>query len=377
MGKHKRKLSARVEAVAERHDFSAGLLGHDLSASQWLINVSEQTALALDTVFACVRVISDAVAGSDVGQWRGTEKIEPPSTFALRPDPDLTRREFLSFATTNLALYNAVYVEEATFAGDVIAIRLHAVPSVIRVGSDYYVGGQRITNRMKLWRRIIFPTISPDVGTLLSLAREVFAGAMAANAYQSDFWQQGGAPVLYLKTEQRLTDDQAEGIQDRWVSQRTTSPGKPAVVGFGNDIKQLGADLGTEGANIAADKLRASAARYLGVPPSIVNVPSEAGSLTYSTTEQEGIHLVRYTIQPYCDVIGEGLSEYLPGDYLLGDRIVIDPRRLTMADQLTRFQAWSTATGNQPWMDPQEVRALEGLGPRSIAPIEVPANVGR
>lgn len=383
-GKRKRTGSSALVTVeaptpAERHTFSAGILGHDLSASSWLINVSEQTALGLDVVQDCVQVICDAVAGADVGQWNGTDRVDPPSGFTLRPDPDMTRRDFLWQFAANLALYRAVYLEEATVAGQVIGVRMHCIDSVLKVGDQHYVGGKLIRNRMRLVRLSVWPTVDVATGATLQLAREVFAGAMAANAYQSDFWQQGGAPVIVLSTDQTIDNTVADKIADRWVEKRTTSPGRPAVLSHGAEAKPLGADLGTAGANTSADKLRASIARYFKMPPGIVNVSSEAGSLTYTTVEQEGIHLVRYTIQPYCDVIGEALSAYLPGDYLLGDRIVLDPSRLMMADQKTRFEAWDIATGHRPWLKPSEVRSREGYAPDDEldeAPIAAPSLEG-
>jgi phage portal protein BeeE len=96
--------------------------------------------------------------------------------------------------------------------------------------------------------------------------------------------------------------------------------------------------------------------------PDLVNVPSAAGALQYQTDEQIMLRFVRITVQPYCDVIGEALSAYLPGDYLLGDRIVIDPRALLMADQFTRFQAWESAL-RAGWVTIDEVREKEGLRP--------------
>lgn len=377
--KHRKSASAVTPTLAERHSFSyGGLLGHDLSASPWIVNVSEQTALALDVVQDCVRIISDAVSGADVGQWNGTQKIDPPSAFTLRPDPDFTRRDFLWSFAANLSLYQAVYLEEAAVAGQVVGVRIQCVANVHRVGDDLYIGARKVTNRMKLVRMSVWPTVDIELGSILGLAREVFAGAMAANAYQSDYWQQGGAPVMYLKTDQEITKEQGTAIGEAWLAARTTSPGRPPTLGKGADAKTLGADLGTTGANSSNDKLKASAARYFKMPPGIVNVPSEAGPLTYTTVEQESIHLVRYTIQPYCDVIGEALSAYLPGDYLLGDRIVLDPSRLTLADQLTRFNAWKLAI-DAGWLDVEEVRTKEGYAPGAPEPkpvaVAVP-NVG-
>jgi hypothetical protein len=375
VGKAKRrKKGAHVTdpTMAARHDFGGGLLGHDLT-SPWIVNVSENTALALDVVQGCVQLIADAVSGSDVGQWNGLQRIDPPSGFTLRPDPDITRRDFLWSFAANLALYQAAWLEEASFDGEILGVRLHCIATVSKIGDDLYVGGKRITNRMRLVRRAVWPTLDIQAGSVLQLAREVFAGAMAANAYQSDFWQQGGAPVMYIKTDQEITSTQAGDIGTAWETQRTTTPGRPPVMGRGADVKTLSVDLAQAGATMSADKLRASMARYFNMPPSYVNVQSEAGPLQYSTDEQLSIRLVKHTLMPYCDVMGEALSAYLPGDYLLGDRIVIDPSRFSRGDQLTRYMAWTQAI-QAGWMDAEEVRAEEGLPPG--APEPKPAPVG-
>ena len=157
MGKAKRRKKGAHSTdptLAARHTFGAGLLGHDLTAP-WIVNVSENTALALDVVQGCVQLIADAVSGSDIGQWNGLQRIDPPSGFTLRPDPDITRRDFMWSFAANLALYQAVWIEEATFDGAVIGVRLHCTATVSKIGDDLYVGGKRITNRMRLVRRAV------------------------------------------------------------------------------------------------------------------------------------------------------------------------------------------------------------------------------
>jgi hypothetical protein len=227
---------------------------------------------------------------------------------------------------------------------------------------------------MRLVRYSIWPSLDLDGQATINAAREVLAGAMAANAYNSDYWQQGGSPRTIIKTEQAITTDQATNIADAWVSARTTSPGKPAVLGQGADAKPFGADLSQTGATVATDKQKASVARYFNMLPEIVNILDEGGPLHYTTEEQVMLRLVRITLQPYADVIGEALSAYLPGDYLLGDRIVLSLNRMLVPDMSTRFQAYAVATGIAPgmqgqgWMSLDEVRADENLPPGVPAP---------
>ena len=82
--------------------------------------------------------------------------------------------------------------------------------------------------------------------------------------------------------------------------------------------------------------------------------------MTYTNVEQESIHLVRFTVQPYCDVIGGALSEYLPGDPTTGRRVVIDPSRAMKPDLLTWAQALTTLTGGPVWTR-EEARVRDGL----------------
>ena len=363
--------------VAARHEFGAGLLGHDLSASQWIVNVSEKTLLGVDVAFACVRLMGDIIAGSDVGEWDGAQRL-PPSPLVRRPDPDIGRWEFLWGLTATLMLYQRAWIQSADLDGTTIAIRYIAPSRVSDIGGKLRVDMQEVPrSSMRLYRRAVYPTLGGSESEVMQLAREVFAAEMAAGAYRSDFWQQGGAPVTIITTDAVISSTTAEDIADKWVERRTTSPGRPAVLGSGADAKSFGADLGTEGANQAGDKLKASIARYLGVFPSFVNVASEAGPLTYSTVEQESIRLVRFSVQPYCDIVGNILSDYLPGDPITDRHAIINPDKFMRPDLLTWYTALSTASGG-PFITREEARVADGRPEEPLVGdfTEVPTNAG-
>lgn len=359
--------------LATRHTFSAGLLGHDLTASQWLVNVSEQTILGSDTAIACVMKIADAVAGGDMGEWVGNVRV-PSSALVAQPMTSISRWEWLWRVTATLALYRYVYLLDPFGTDPPVSLVPIAPTQVTNVGGTLHIDGRPLSASARLyqWRRAAWPTLSPDVATAIILARETFAAAMAAGAYQSDFWQQGGAPVTVLVSDQDIDNTVAEGIRDRWVTQRTTSPGKPAVLSKGARPLAFGADLGTEGASASLDKLNAAIARQFGVPPGLVNVPSEAGSLTYSTTEQEGINFERYTLHGYGDCIGANFGLLLPG----ANEVRLRLDHVTTPDLLTRFQAYAAAIdlpGHPGWMTRAEVREREGY-PADM--VELEAGVG-
>lgn len=359
MGKGKGRKSA---TVAQRHGFdSAGQLGHD--TGDYAVNVSERIALAVDTVAACVRLIADLVADGDVAEYRGRERLEPPSRLVRRPMATMTRRAWLWQSAATMALYNGVWLDRGVAGRDSEGVPLSLVPvAPPRVG---YLGAGRPTldgyevdpDRLVWVPRMTFPTLTGDAAWAVKLTRQVIAAAWAADSYRADFWEHGGAPVTILTTDQAITGTQAEEIADRWVLQRATSPGKPAVIGRGGKAELFGADVATKGAAESAERLGTSVARYFGVPSWLVNVPSAAGSMTYSNAAAAGLDLVRYTLRPgYAGPIGDALTDELPGDPVVGRRVVVDLAHLTHGTMLERFQAYAIATAGSPWMDAGEVR---------------------
>ena len=320
MGKKKRTRTL-AEPVAERHGFdSGGLLGHD---STYSVNVTEHIALSVDTVLACVRTIADLTADAMIGEYRGTERL-PDSRIVLRPMASVTRRTWLWQLAAIMALYNGSYLYER-FGTDAEGVPVSVEPvSPSRVAwtspDSVTIDGVSVDQRRLRWvPRMTLPTLTRDLSFLLRLARQSFAAAWSADSYRADFWETGGPPSYYLSADQVMDNATAEKIADRIVERRTATPGRPLVLGSGAELKSLQADMSAEGASSATGRLGTSVARYFGVPPWLVNVPSEAGSLTYSNASAAGLDLVRYTLQPgYAGPIGDAWSDLAAG--LLPDR---------------------------------------------------------
>lgn len=357
MGKRKGKAKAS-EQVAERHEFDAGgYLGHD---STYSVNVNENVALSVDTVFACVRILADLVADAVVGEFRGNERLDD-SRLTRRPMQSMTRRTWLWLTTATMALYNGVWLW-TRFGSDSEGVPISVLPvpptRLTWIGDTPYVDGQEARPEDLTWvPRTSFPSLTRELSTVLRLARDAIAAGYASGAYRTDFWQSGGAPVWYVKSDQKLDNDAAEKISDRVAERRQANPGRPLVLGMGSDIKQLGTDLGAGNTNQAIASVGQSIVRYFGVPGWLVGVPIEAGSLTYQNAAAAGLDLVRYTLQPgYAGPIADALSDFLPGDYLTGRRVVLDLSHLTRGTVLEQAQAYQIATGGKAWMLQNEVR---------------------
>lgn len=376
MGKGKGKGASRDRGLqvetAERHDLSAGLLGHD----PWTVgsDLSESLALGVDAVFACVTLLADAVAGASWGEWRGTLEL-PPSRIVRRPAASLTRREWTWQVVATLALYSACPIRLAGGL-DAEGVPQSLIPlapgRVNRVDGRWYLDGQPATDDIRVIRRVLFPATDPRASAVIHLARTTFAAAVAASEYQADYWTSGGAPTTVITTDQELTDPQAEAIGNRWTARRKLGPGtSPAVLGKGAKAERFGTDLG-DGTLGAADHLAASIARYFRIPPHLINVASLASSLTYATTESASTDLVRYTLDAYAAPIADFVSELLPGDYLQGRQVRLDLRHLTRAEFESRTRGWESAI-RAGWVTVPEVREIEGLPPTESAVPALPA----
>lgn len=369
MGKRSKRRAAEARemsaAVVERHGFdSAGQLGHD---GDYAVNVSERVALATDVVFACVRLIADLVADADVGEYIGRERVAVPHRLIRRPMMTRTRRSWLWQVASTMALYDGCWLRRDLAGlnpdGRPQSLVPIAPPRVSFVGRTMYVDAEVVDPDAMRWvPRLTFPTLTGDAAWALKLARQAIAAAWSADAYRADFWEHGGAPTTILSSDQVLSGPDAADYADRWVERRTESPGRPAVLGKGLTAQLFGADVAADGASAAAERVGTSVARYLGVPPWAVNVPSAAGSMTYNNAAWSGLDLVRFTLRPgYAGPIADALSDELPGDALLGRRAHLGLDHLTVGDALDRARTYQIATGGQRWMRPSEVRTAEHL----------------
>lgn len=369
MGK-KRRGTTQAIAPAERHDFSAGgYLGHDTSTGLYQVNVNERTLLAVDVAYSCVRFIADGVSGGSWGEYQG-ETLLTPSALVRRPSMHMTRREWTWLVSATAAIYNYAPLRRigGTPRSGALSLVPIAPPRLTTVDGRILLDGteELQPSELRIVRRAMFPTVSAEQATIIRLAREILSASWAADSYRADFWQNGGNPSLVLTTDQKLDNTQADEVSDRWVERRATHPGRPAVLGQGISAKPLGADLSASGATEALEDLGAAVARYFGVPVAFANVKSHAGSLTYTTTEGEGQHLIRYTLGAYSGAIQDAITEELPGDPFLDRHMAISLDHLTRPGMLERYQAYDVALdapGKPGWMTAAEIRKNEGMPP--------------
>lgn len=130
-----------------------------------------------------------------------------------------------------------------------------------------------------------FPSDLRGHGPLEAAGARLLA-AEALTKYATDLASSGGAPWAVLKAAKTLTAQQAQRLQTQWINSRLRAGGAPAVLDNETDIEVLS---GSPRDMMLAELAQFSEARLavlLGVPPSLIGLPSGGDSLTYSTTAQ-------------------------------------------------------------------------------------------
>lgn len=378
------RLTDIVSGLFRRDSLGAGqvqMIGFGTAGGLIPYGVTGTTAVGLSAVWRCLDIIANSVSQLPWTEERGNLEL-PPSRIVRQPQSTRTRREWTQLVCRTAALYDTAYtvhaggIDSEGVPGSLVFLNPSTVNPIYSTSDPYgifppeyyYVGQLKFSaDDMTIFRRGPMPDVTQSAGGIINLARVTFAAALAAEAYASRYWQAGGAPVTQIKTDARLTQADADTIGDRWAQKRALGPDHPIVMGLGAEAKEYGADPTQQSAVEARRELVADISRYFGIPTRLVNAPT-GDSETYTTTTDSNIDLLRFTVQNYIDMIGDGVSSLLPG----GCHVTMDTTVLTQGSQLARAQAWQLATGNQSWMTPAEVREREKLPPIEAASLVAP-----
>jgi len=334
--------------------------------------VNSTTILGLSSVYRALDIISNGCSQLPWREVRGNLDL-PLSRLVQNPIGIGTRREWVSYVVSVLALYDICYLlkvggtdSEGSPMGllplEPDQIMPKSVPNGISpfITSDsYFVGQYEVpADRLVILRRSPLPGLGESAGGVIHLARITFAAAQAAEGYASRYWQGGGSAATVLEADGAIPDAVAEQISARWAERRAKGPDYAPLLSGGVKAKNFGADPTAVAAVEARREQVADIGRYFGIPTRLMNAPT-GDSETYTSTPAANGDLVRYTLQNYVGAIEDAITDQLPG----GRRLVLDTRKLTTGTQLEQAQAFQLLTGGKAVMDVQEARELLGLPP--------------
>ena len=357
--------------------------------------VTHKSALQVAAVFACVSLISGAIASIPLKVYqRKANGIREESDnhplllkLCLEPSPMVTALVFWETLITDMLLDgNAYAVIDRDLNGRVRRL-IYVNPASVNVrlveGDLSYIVAIS-PDREQLPRAtkndiafvgfypsdiLHFPGVGwngkTGMSVIKSAALSSVGNALSADQFTGLYFKQGISSPGYLKFPQKLTKEQFEMMREYWKSH---------VVGA--DQAHLPPII-TEGGEFMPMKIKADdvqlletrkfqvldIARIFGVPPHMIGA-QETTTSWGTGIEQQSIGFVRYTLRPHLTRIEQELNRKLFRNHQYFSEF--DVNALLRGDIKARNEAHQIALGgnqNPGWKTVNEIRREENLKP--------------
>ncbi len=358
-------------------------LGSKSKAGQ---SVTVETALNVTTVYACVRVIAESIAGTPLFVYRRSKDRETgkdikqrdtkhPLSDILRVAPNkwTTAFEFKEFIGYSLSLWGNFYAfKMQNGLGRIMGLQ-PLLPGNVKVeridGEILYTYTPEgivkpiIFRQDEIWH---IKGLSTDglVGlSPIKLMREAIGLAMSAEEYGAKFFENDARPTVAITTPAKLSDDQQENLKKGWDDSynRTGNARGTAILQGNMDLKIIG--MPNEDAQFLETRQFqvADIARAFRVPAVMIGLDDKTS--TFASAEQFFLSFVTYTMRPWLIRIENSANFHLLNE---ADRkkffTEFQIGALMRGDLKSRYDAYAVAIQSR-FMSVNEVRALENMNP--------------
>lgn len=345
--------------------------------------VNERTSMQMTAVYACVRILSEAIAGLPLHLYRykedgGKEKaIDHPLYLLLHdePNPEMSSFVFRETLMTHLLLWGNAYAQIIRNGkGEVIAL-YPLMPNKMTVDRDekgqlYYTYSRSNEeaktmdgSEVKLSPSDVLhiPGLGFDglVGySPIAMAKNAIGMAIACEEYGAKFFANGAAPSGVLEHPGTIKDPAK--VRESWNSTfgGSANSGKVAVLEEG--MKYTAISISPEQAQfLETRKFQINEiARIFRVPPHMVG---DLEKSSFSNIEQQSLEFVKYTLDPWVIRWEQSLSRALfTPDEKKGYFFKFNVEGLLRGDYASRMNGYATARQNG-WMSANDIRELENL----------------
>ena len=346
--------------------------------------VDEKSAMQIATVYACVRLLAETVAGLPLhlyrmnGETNAKERaVEHPLYKILyrQPNPEMTSFSFREVMITDLLLWGNCYAQIIRDGKNGILGLYPLLPENVEVdrdekGSIYYIyhaytderPGE--TNKDIFFRRDEIFHI-PGLGfnglvgfSPIAMMKNALGTTMAVERYGSSFFRNGAQPSGVLEHPGVLKNP--EKIRENWSSVYggANNAHKVAVLEEGMSYKAI--SLPPEDSQFLSTRQFGvnEICRIFRVPPHMVQDLEHA---TFSNIEHQSIDFVVHTLTPWLVRYEQAIVK----DLLLPDeQDVYFPKfnvdGLLRGDYQSRMQGYATGISNG-FLSPNDVHRLENM----------------
>jgi HK97 family phage portal protein len=291
--------------------------------------VSQEGALRVVAVYACVRVLAETLATLPIHTYRrlrpvGREKAIEHHLYWLlysTPNPEMTRVEFLECMEGHVVLWGNAYAE-IVYNGAGLPAQLWILrPDRTRALRDeagnlvydtVLPNGQTV--RLPAYRVLHIKGLSPDGYTgysPIALAREAVGLALATEEFGARWFGNGSRPSGVLTKETPWKDKAAiQRVRESWQASHggLETSHRVAILEEGLKWQQIG--IPPEDAQFLETRKfqRSEIASLFRVPPHMIGDLEKA---TFSNIEHQSLSFVVHTMRPWLVRWEQGLDRAL------------------------------------------------------------------
>ena len=354
-------------------------------------SVNERSAMQMTAVYACVRILSEFIAGLPLHMYQyeedGSKKkaVEHPLYHLLHdePNPEMTSFIFRETLMSHLLLWGNAYAQIIRNGkGDIIAL-YPLMPNRMKVERDtkgqLYYEYQTMKEDAPTMKGAVYqldpsevlhvPGLGFDglVGySPIAMAKNAIGLAIAAEEYGSKFYANGAAPSGVLEHPNVLKDPAK--VRDSWNAAFGGSSNAHRVAVLEEGMKYTPISISPNEAQfLETRKFQIDEiARIFRVPPHMVG---DLEKSSFSNIEQQSLEFVKYTLNPWVCRWEQALQRALLDDDEKGKYFFrFNVEGLLRGDYQSRMNGYATARQNG-WMSANDIRELENLD-------RIPAELG-
>lgn len=344
------------------------------------VNVSAETAMCIDAVYACVSIIARTLGTLPLILYERKSADDKSRAFGHplyhllhdRPNERHTKAEFWQMQGAHLALRGNAYSEivpgRQGFAQALLPLHPDNVKvEVLRSGAMRYKvrdplqpgAPERILLRDEVMHLMILSANGYVGRSPLQYHRETFGRAIASADYANRFFQNDATPRGVLEMPGEISEEAGKRLRDSWQANQTAANRhKTALLEAGVTYKDIGM-TNTDAQFLELRKLDVNTiARIFLIPPAMIGDLERA---TFKNIEEQGINFVKHTMAPWFVTIEQAISRDL---ILRPERFFAEflVEGLMRGDTKSRYMAYASAI-NAGWMTRNEARARENLNP--------------
>ncbi len=345
--------------------------------------VNERTAMQMTAVYACVRILSEAIAELPLHLYKyredgGKEKATGHPLYSIlhdEPNPEMSSFVFRETLMTHLLLWGNAYAQIIRNGhGEIIAL-YPLMPNKMSVnrdsaGSLYYEYTRQMedapsikgtTVKLKPSDVLHIPGLGFDglVGySPIAMAKNAIGLAIATEEYGSKFFANGAAPSGVLEHPGTIKDPAR--IRDSWNATFGGSGNANKIAVLEEGMKYTPISISPEQAQfLETRKFQIDEiARIFRVPPHMVG---DLDKSSFSNIEQQSLEFVKYTLDPWVTRWEQSIYRTLLSPNEKKDFFVkFNVEGLLRGDYVSRMNGYATARQNG-WMSANDIRELENM----------------